>query len=52
MSEKEKLEKERATLWVSKKTRSDVYELRIIPEEHADSVLQRLIKFYKEAKGL
>jgi len=50
MSEKEKLEDERTTLWVSKKTRDKIHSLRIIPEEHVDSVLQRLIKVYEENK--
>lgn len=50
MSEKERLEKERTTLWVSKKTRNDINELKSIPEEHADSVIQKLIKEHKETK--
>ena len=50
MSEKERLEKERTTLWVSKKTRNMLHRLKIIPEEHMDSVINRLIKEHKEKK--
>jgi len=43
-------ENKRTTIWVSIETRNKLNSLRIIPEEHIDSVLQRLIKVYEENK--
>ena len=43
-----KRKKETKNIRISKETWAKLKDLKIIPEEHLDSVIKRLIKFYEE----
>lgn len=43
-------ERNKTTIWVDKETRDKLNTLKIIPEEHLDSVINRLINKYGSDK--
>ncbi len=40
--------KEMRTMWVSPQTKSGLDDVKVIPEEPYDKVVQRLLAFFKE----
>ena len=40
--------KEMKTMWVSPQTKNDLDDVKVIPEEPYDKVVQRLLAFFKE----
>jgi len=40
--------KEGSTIWVSKKIKTELDNLKVIPEEPYNKVVERLVKFWKD----